>query len=66
LMRRKILSFGFFPHKAVLFAVTVRKNNIEAVLDRVKDHYGGIEGYLSSSGFDVSQLPELRNKLGSN
>jgi protein-tyrosine phosphatase len=66
LMRRKILSFGFFPHKAVLFAVTVRKNNIEAVLDRVTEHYGGIEGYLSSSGFDVSQLPELRNRLCTN
>ena len=66
LLRRKILSFGFFPHRAVLFAVTVRRNNIEAVLDRVTDHYGGIEGYLSSSGFDLSQLPELRNKLCSN
>jgi len=62
-LRRKILSFGFFPHKAVLFAVTVRRNNIEAVLDRVEEHYGGIEGYLSSAGFDISRLNELRDKL---
>jgi protein-tyrosine phosphatase len=62
-LKRKILSFGFFPYKAVLFAVTVRRNNIESVIDRVFNHYGGIEGYLASAGFDISQLGDLRKRL---
>lgn len=63
IMRKKILSFGFFPAEAVLFAVTVRQNNIESVIDRVSGHYGGIEGYLASAGFDISRLDDLRERL---
>jgi len=62
-LKRKIISFGFFPYKAVLFAVTVRQNNIESVIDRVINHYGGIEGYLTSTGFDISRLEDLRKTL---
>jgi len=62
-LKRKILSFGFFPYKAVLFAVTVRRNNIESVIDRVINHYGGIEGYLTSAGFDISYLEDLKERL---
>jgi protein-tyrosine phosphatase len=63
LLIRKILSFGFFPSRRVLFAITVRQRNIESVLDRIADHYGGIESYLKYSGFDLSSLPELRSNL---
>jgi protein-tyrosine phosphatase len=63
LLIRKILSFGFFPSRRVLFAITVRQRYIESVLDRIDDHYGGIEAYLNYSGFDASGLPELRRNL---
>lgn len=63
LLRKKITSFGFFPSERVLFAITVRQRNIESIIDRVNSHYGGIEGYLSNSGFDISRLPELKQKL---
>ena len=63
LLLRKILFLGFFPSRAILYAITVRQRNIESVLDRVADHYGGIEGYLKLSGFDTSRLAELNEKL---
>ncbi|HUX59183.1 MAG TPA: tyrosine-protein phosphatase [Bacteroidales bacterium] len=63
LLIRKILFFGFFPSRAILHAITVRQRNIESVLDRIDDHYGGIEAYLEMSGFDTSRSKELREKL---
>lgn len=60
---RKILLLGFFPYRNMLFAVTVRQRNLESVLDRVENCYGGIEGYLNYAGFDPSRLADLRNKL---
>jgi protein-tyrosine phosphatase len=63
LLIRKLISFGFFPYRNMLFAVTVRQRNIESVLDRVEVHYGGIEGYLRSAGVDSSRLGELRKNL---
>ena len=63
---RKILSFGFFPSDTILFAITLRQRNIESILDRINNHYGGIEGYLNSSGISAVQLAKLREKLVSN
>lgn len=63
LLRKKITSFGFFPSERVLYAITVRQRNIESVIDRVDNHYGGIEGYLRKSGFDVTRIPELKEKM---
>jgi protein-tyrosine phosphatase len=62
-LRRKILSLGYFPARNVMFAVTVRQRNIESVIDRVSVNYGGIEGFLKGSGFDVSRLKELRERI---
>jgi protein-tyrosine phosphatase len=62
LMIRKILSFGFFPSGSILFAITVRQRNIESVLDRVNNHYGGIEAYLRTSGFTETKLAKLRER----
>lgn len=59
---RKIFTFGYFPYKNMLFAVSVRQRNIESVLDRIENHYGGIEGYSRVAGFDISQLTEV-NRL---
>jgi len=63
LLKRKILSFGFFPSRTILFAITLRQRNIESVLDKVANHYGGIEAFLKDSGFDISQLEELKRNL---
>jgi protein-tyrosine phosphatase len=63
LLFRKIISFGFFPAGAVLFAITVRQRNIESVLDRIENDYGGIEKYLDSIGFNSGKLDKLRLKL---
>ena len=60
---RKIISFGFFPYRNMLFAVEVKQRNIESVLDRIESHYGGIEGYLSYAGFDTSRLSDVRYAL---
>lgn len=63
LLRRKLLSFGFFPLERVLFAVTVRQRNIESILDRIENHYGGIEAYLMESGYNTTRLDELKKEL---
>lgn len=63
LLKRKILSFGFFPSSAILFAITLRQRNIESVLDRVANHYGGIEAFLKESGFDTTRLTGLKKNL---
>ena len=63
LMLRKIISLGFFPAKRMLWVITVKERNIDSVIDRVENHYGGIEGYLSSSGFDINRLKDFREKL---
>jgi hypothetical protein len=47
----------------MLYVVTVKQRNIDSVIDRVNNHYGGIEGYLASAGFDVSKLKEFRDKF---
>ncbi len=61
LLIRKILSLGFFPSDNILYAITVRQRNIETVLDRVSDHYGGIETYLNAS--DQGTIERLRELL---
>jgi protein-tyrosine phosphatase len=60
---RKILSLGFFPYKNMLFAVSVKQRNIESVLDRIDNHYGGIESYLTSAGFDISGMEVVKKLL---
>jgi protein-tyrosine phosphatase len=60
---RKVASLGFFPYRNMLFAVTVKQRNIESVLDRIENHYGGIEGYLRHAGFDPAGLEAVRNVL---
>jgi len=63
LMLRKFISLGFFPAGAILDAITLKRVNIEMVIDRVENHYGGVRGYLSSSGFDMTDYETLRKKL---
>lgn len=63
LLIRKIITFGYFPAKRMLYIITVKERNINSVIDRVESHYGGIEGYLASSGFEVSKLTDLRKKF---
>jgi len=63
LLIRKILTFGFFPYRNMLFVIMVKQRNIESILDRIEYHYGGIEAYLRYAGFDASRLAEVRNSL---
>ena len=63
LLIRKIITFGFFPTDRMLQVITVKQRNIDSVIDRVNKHYGGIEGYLASAGFDMSSMKDLREKL---
>jgi protein-tyrosine phosphatase len=63
LMLRKIITFGYFPSDVMLYVITVRQRNIDSIIDRVNNHYGGIEGYLASTGFNISKLKDLREKL---
>ena len=60
---RKILTLGRFPAEQMLQIVAVKERNINSVIDRVQMHYNGIEGYLSSTGFDTARLKELRQKI---
>lgn len=60
---RKFITLGFFPADSVLHAVTQKKEDIVTVLDRIEGHYGGIIGYLSGSGFDVSKTDQLKDML---
>ncbi|MCE5348234.1 MAG: tyrosine-protein phosphatase [Bacteroidales bacterium] len=62
-LKKKILTLGLLPPRMMMFAVTVRQRNIESVLDRITDHYGGIEAYLGDTGFDLSRLPELKKNV---
>jgi len=66
LLIRKIITLGYFPSKRMLYVITVKQRNINSVIERVENHYGGIEGYLASSGFDVSKLKEFRDKFCEN
>lgn len=66
LMIRKIITFGYFPSDRMLFVITVKQRNIDSIIDRVNNHYGGIEGYLASTGLDISKLKDLREKLCTN
>jgi len=63
LIARKIITLGYFPASTILFAISVKENNIKTVLDRVQEHYGGPEAYLAASGFDMNGLPLLKEKL---
>lgn len=63
LLIRKIITLGYFPARRMLYVVTVKQRNIDSVIDRVNNHYGGIEGYLASAGFNVSKLKEFREKF---
>ncbi len=63
LMIRKVITLGYFPSHRMLNVVTVKQRNIDSVIDRVMNNYGGIESCLASSGFDVSKLKDLRKKL---
>lgn len=60
---RKIICFGFFPYRNMVFAVKVKQRNIESVLDRVEFQYGGVEGYLRYAGYDLSSLQKVRDVL---
>ncbi len=63
LILRKILSMGFFPSGKILFAITVREDNMISVINRVKNHYGGIDRYLGLSGNVSSELKELKERF---
>jgi protein-tyrosine phosphatase len=63
LLIRKIITLGYFPASTILFAISVKEKNIETVLDRVENHYGGPEAYLAASGFDMNGLPILKERL---
>jgi protein-tyrosine phosphatase len=63
LLIRKILSLGFFPSKMILYAITLRQQNIESVIERIESRHGGVESYLSSAGFDTRQIDRLRELL---
>jgi protein-tyrosine phosphatase len=60
---RKIISFGFFPYRNMVFAVTVKQWNIESILGRVDTHYGGIEAFMRKAGVADLRLAEIREKL---
>jgi protein-tyrosine phosphatase len=60
---RKIVSLGFFPADRVLFAVTVRERNMLSVIERVLNHYGGIEGYFSRSGAVNSEFIKMKERF---
>jgi protein-tyrosine phosphatase len=60
---RKIFSFGLFPYRNMIFAVEVKQRNIESILDRIENHYGGIGGYLRHAGFDMAELAKVRRAL---
>lgn len=63
---RRVVSFGLFPYRNMLYAVKVKQRNIESVLDRIEFHYGGIEGYMGYAGFDSSRLSDVRHFLLAN
>jgi protein-tyrosine phosphatase len=60
---RKIITLGFFPYSNMVYAVTVRRRNIESILDRIDNYYGGIESFLIHAGISESRLAEIREKL---
>jgi len=66
LLIRKIITLGYFPSKRMLYVITVKQRNINSVIDRVNNHYGGIEGFLGSAGFEISKLKEFREKFCDN
>jgi protein-tyrosine phosphatase len=57
---RSILTFGYYPYRKLMFAVTLRQRNIESVIDRVNNLYGGIEAYLADSGCSPEILVNVR------
>jgi protein-tyrosine phosphatase len=63
MMFRKIITLGYFPASTILFAISVKRNNIETVLERVENHYGGPQAYLAAAGFDMNKLPLLMKEI---
>jgi protein-tyrosine phosphatase len=63
MLLRKIITLGYFPASTILYGIAVKEKNIETVIDRVVNHYGGPEAYLARSGFDMNSLQLLRDKL---
>jgi protein-tyrosine phosphatase len=60
---RRLLTLGYFPYRNMLFAVCVRQRNIESVIERIENHYGGIEGYAGFAGLDISSLKEAHRVM---
>jgi protein-tyrosine phosphatase len=60
---RTIFSLGFFPYRNMLYAVTVKKRNIESILDRIDHFYGGIEAFLGKAGISESSLAVIKEKF---
>ncbi|NMC40287.1 MAG: tyrosine-protein phosphatase [Bacteroidales bacterium] len=60
---RTILTFGLFPSAAILHAVKQKERDIETVIERIEERYGGIKEYISVSGFNVSDFDRLRDIL---
>jgi len=60
---RKMISFGIFPSDNILYAITLRRRNIESVIGRINEKYGGIDSYLVSAGFEQRKIGLLRDKL---
>jgi protein-tyrosine phosphatase len=63
LLIRKILRFGFLPSGTILYAIRVKQANIESVIDRVNNHYGGIEQYMANAGIDKDIIAAFRNRM---
>lgn len=63
LMFRKIITFGRFPSENVLRVLEVKQENIELIIDRVNNHYGGIESYFDPEGTGKADLKKLREIL---
>lgn len=60
LLLRKIISLGRFPSENVLHVLEVKKENIELIIDRVNNHYGGIESYFDPAAKGSTDLIKLR------
>lgn len=63
MLPRKILTLGKFPMETILFAISVKEQNIRLVLDRLDKEYKGAETFLVSAGFKPADLPKLKEKL---
>lgn len=60
---RTLMTLGFFPSAAILHAVKQKERDIETVIERIEERYGGIMEYISVSGFNISDFERLRDIL---